>query len=89
MTIKVSDAGLYLALPMLFRFAHPNLLIPWHDLEVLPPPTGWIKRLGTKGAVGMEVGKPPLTKIYVPKKVLQDLEDERATAVLQATPVGH
>jgi len=31
-TIGVTDAGLYLAPFLLFRFLHPPLLIPWRDI---------------------------------------------------------
>jgi hypothetical protein len=76
-TIDVGDEGIFLAMFWAFRFGHPNLLIPWSELNMAPPSTGWIKRLGTGGAIQLDVGCLPFAKLYVPRRVIEDLQQDR------------
>jgi hypothetical protein len=76
-TIDVGDRGVFLSVFWPFRFGHPNILIPWSELNVSSPPTGWIKRLGTLGTIGLMVGNPPVANLYLPRRVIEDLERDR------------
>jgi len=78
------DEGIFLSLFWPFRFGHPNMLIPWPELNLAAPPTGWIKRLGASGAIGLEVGNPVVGKLYVPRRVIEDLQRDRR--VVSAAP---
>jgi hypothetical protein len=76
--VVTSDQGLSLSLPWIFRFGHPSMLIPWPELNPLPPPTGWFKRLGMRGVIGLEVGSPPVIKFYLKRGIIEDLQQDRA-----------
>jgi len=42
LTVGVNPAGLYLSVFFLFRFGHPNLLIPWADISVTQGKRGFL-----------------------------------------------
>jgi hypothetical protein len=85
--IVTSAQGLYLSLPWIFRFGHPSMLIPWSELNPLPPPTGWIKRLGMRGVIGLEAGNPPMIKLYLLRRIFEDLQqDHDGTAQVLIEP---
>jgi hypothetical protein len=70
LTMRVSEAGLYLAVFPLFRLAHPPLLLPWSALHVLAVRERWWWR-----DVTLAVGTPPQGRLRLPLHVVDAARD--------------
>jgi hypothetical protein len=79
LTIFTSKQGLYLQPFILFRLAHPPLLIPWS--EVKHPQ---VQRLFMRDIVLFDVGSPTVATLHVPRKVF---EAEEAGAKMISAPL--
>lgn len=62
--LTVASEGLYLAVRPILLFAHPPILIPWGELQVLQiTDTRWSKYLT------VSVGKPPIARLRLPLRI--------------------
>jgi hypothetical protein len=66
MTIRITDDGLRLSLPIPFRPGHPPIFLPWSALNVVEVCDRWYGRY-----VVVEVGSPSITRIRLPLKIME------------------
>lgn len=75
LTVGASPQGLYLAVFLLFRFMHPPLLIPWHEIKV---------RRGQHWLLGESVtfilGRETTIPLKIRGKLAEQLRDAAGTA---------
>lgn len=66
LTLIPTHEGLYLAARFVFRVGHPPLLLPWEELHNFEQ-----KQALALDHIKMDVGKPRITTLYVPRKVIE------------------
>jgi len=80
-TVRITPAGLHLAVMPLFRVGHPPLLIPWHALRG-GEPTSFRWLLGVRFQVLGPASNLPLTTLALPEAIVAQLP---GVAALQPT----
>ena len=66
LTVYSSPTGLYLRPLLLFRLAHPALLIPW---DALDRPRSW--KFLWQDMLEVDVGTPPITSLRLSRRILE------------------
>ncbi len=68
LNVTTNDMGLFIEPVALFRFNHPPLFIPWHDLHN-PQPLVFRQR----DLVQVDVGHPPVSTLRLPPDIFPDV----------------
>jgi hypothetical protein len=72
LTMRVSPAGLYVAVFPFFRMGHPPLLIPWTDITDLREKPQMFGRVADA-----TVGEPVVGRIRLPIKVYEEVQKQK------------
>jgi hypothetical protein len=67
LNVSVSADGLYLSVFRLLKVAHPDLFIPWNAVSARQD-----RKLFRWEIAQLSIGQPPVAKITLPKRVVDD-----------------